>query len=220
MDICMKVIDEHQIRLAYKNGQQILKIAKDTLVTPSAVDAAKSLGIVLQNQKEGVHGRLVGQVNINNTENKRVAIGSDHGGFALKEKLKPYLHELNYEVRDFGCFSEKSVDYPDYARVVAESVSKGEALRGIMIDGAGIGSCMVANKVPGIRAAMCYDLKSAVNSREHNNANVLTLGGLSLDSSLATEIVKVWLETPFGGDRHQRRVDKIMTTEKDYSKTR
>ena len=216
----MKVIDEYQIRLAYKEGQKIITVSEDTIVTPSGEDAARDLGIVLRYQKKVVHGRIIGISTDTDTEIKVIALGSDHGGFDLKEKLKPYLQELGYEVRDFGCFSETSVDYPDYARAVAESVSKREAFGGIMIDGAGIGSCMVANKVPGIRAAMCYDVNSAINSREHNNANVLTLGGRILDLALAKEIVKTWLETPFGGDRHQRRVDKIMATEKDYSKTR
>jgi len=216
----MKVIDEYQVRMAYKQGERMIKVAEDTLVTPSAEDAAKSLGVVLHRQKKVVHGRLITPSNNNDSGTKLIALGSDHGGFSLKEKLKPYIAELGYEIRDFGCFSESSVDYPDYARAVAESVSKGETFRGIMIDGAGIGSCMVANKVPRIRAAMCYDLKSAINSREHNDANVLTLGGRMLDLGTAKVIVKTWLETPFGGDRHQRRLDKIITTEKDYFKAR
>lgn len=212
----MKVIDEYQIRLAYQNGTKVINVSEDTIVTPSAEDTAKSLGIELLHKKQVIYGKIFTLSTEEDTENKKIALGSDHGGFDLKEKLKPYLKELGCEVRDFGCFSELSVDYPDYARQVAESVSKGDTFRGIMIDGAGIGSCMVANKVPGIRAAMCYDVNSAVNSREHNDANVLTLGGGILDFEQAKDIVKIWLETPFGGGRHQRRVDKIMITEKEY----
>ena len=107
---------------------------------------------------------------------KTVAIGADHGGFPLKEALKPYLAELGYTVIDCGTNSTAAVDYPDLARAVAELVSSGKAFRGVMIDGAGIGSCMTANKVPGVRASMCYDISTASNTREHNNANLLTLG--------------------------------------------
>ncbi|MEJ2209291.1 MAG: ribose 5-phosphate isomerase B [Anaerolineae bacterium] len=143
-------------------------------------------------------------------------MGADHGGYALKENLKTYLGELGYDVVDCGTASTESVDYPDFAYAVARLVSDGQAWRGIMVDGAGIGSCMAANKVPGVRAAMCYDHATAVNSREHNDANVLTLGGVLLGTSLARQIVKVWLETEFGGGRHGRRVDKIMDIERRY----
>jgi len=139
-----------------------------------------------------------------------VAIGADHGGFALKESLKAYLEELDFTLIDCGTNSSDSVDYPDFARAVAEQVSSGKAWRGIMIDGAGIGSCMAANKVPGVRAAMCYDHATAFNSREHNNANLLTLGAGLIGPSLVKQIVKTFLETEFGGGRHARRVDKIM----------
>jgi ribose 5-phosphate isomerase B len=136
----------------------------------------------------------------------------------MKTDLKAYLIELGYEVVDCGTQSTASVDYPDFAYAVALSVAEGRAWRGIMVDGAGIGSCMAANKVPGVRAAMCYDHATAVNSREHNDANVLTLGGVLLGSSLARQIVKTWLETDFGGDRHARRVDKIMGIERRFTR--
>ncbi len=149
---------------------------------------------------------------------RTVALGADHGGFALKEELKNYLQELGYAVLDCGTHSTESVDYPDFAYAVARLVAEGRAAYGIMVDGAGIGSCMAANKVPGIRAAMCYDLSTAANSREHNDANVLTLGGRLIGISLARQIVKTWLTTTFGGGRHARRVDKIMAIEKRYLK--
>ena len=147
-------------------------------------------------------------------EGKIVAIGADHGGFQLKETLKEYLSENGYSVIDCGTNSSDSVDYPDFARAVAEQVKEGTAWRGIMIDGAGIGSCMAANKVSGVRAAMCYDYSTAFNSREHNDANLLTLGAGLIGPNLAKQILSTFLETDFGGDRHARRVDKIMEIEK------
>lgn len=148
------------------------------------------------------------------SNNKTVALGADHGGFLLKENLKGFLSDQGYKVIDCGTSSGDSVDYPDFARVVAEHVQVGKAWRGIMIDGAGIGSCMAANKVPGVRAAMCYDYATAFNSREHNNANLLTLGAGLIGPNLAKQIVTTFLDTDFGGGRHTRRVDKIMEIEK------
>lgn len=145
---------------------------------------------------------------------RRIAIGADHGGFVMKENLKKYLQEKGYPVDDCGTHSTDSVDYPDFAYAVALKVSEGKAWCGIIIDGAGIGSCMAANKVPGVRAAMCYDHATAVNSREHNAANVLTLGAGLIGLNLARQIVQTWLETDFAGGRHSRRVSKIMQIER------
>ena len=149
---------------------------------------------------------------------KTIAIGSDHGGFELKAILIPFINELGYTVIDCGTSSKEAVDYPDFAFAVADKVRTGAAIYGIIIDGAGIGSCMAANKVPGIRAAMCVDYATAANSREHNNANVLTLGAGLLGVNQVKLIVKTWLETPFGGGRHASRVDKIMEIEKKFLK--
>jgi ribose 5-phosphate isomerase B len=149
---------------------------------------------------------------------KVVAIGSDHGGFELKEILRSSLNELGFDVRDVGAYNKGPVDYPDFAHEVARLVSVGKAWRGIMIDGAGIGSCIVANKVPGVRAGMAYDYSSAVNSREHNDTNVLTLGAGLIGVNLAKQIVKVWLTTEFGGGRHTARIEKITAVEKQYLK--
>jgi len=149
---------------------------------------------------------------------KVVVIGADHGGYELKEILKTTLNELGYDVRDIGAYNKGAVDYPDFAHEVARLVSIGKAWRGIMIDGAGIGSCIVANKVPGIRAGMAYDYSSAVNGREHNDTNVLTLGAGMIGVNLAKQIVKTWLSTEFGGGRHTARIDKIMAVEKQYLK--
>lgn len=146
-----------------------------------------------------------------------IAIGSDHGpSFPMKEALKPFLQEHGYSVVDCGTYSSDSVDYPDIAYAVAKQVANGTAWRGIIIDGAGIGSCMAANKVPGIRAALCYNQAMAGNSREHNDANVLTLGAGMIGLNLAKQIVETWLSTNFGGGRHQRRVDKIVQIEQRF----
>lgn len=142
-----------------------------------------------------------------------VALGSDHGGFELKGALLSYLREQGYAVLDCGTFSTEAVDYPDLAEAVARKVASCEAWRGIVIDGAGIGSCMAANKVPGVRAAMCYDHATAVNSREHNDANVLALGAGLIGLALAKQIVSTWLSTEFAGGRHAPRVEKIMALE-------
>ena len=149
-------------------------------------------------------------------QGRSVAIGSDHAGYGLKEELKGYLQQLGFEVVDCGTADTTSVDYPDFALAVAQRVAQGQAWRGIVLDGAGIGSCMAANKVPGVRAAMCYDLATALNSREHNDANVLTLGAGLIGPNLARQIVKTWLEARFGGDRHARRIDKITQIERRY----
>jgi ribose 5-phosphate isomerase B len=151
-------------------------------------------------------------------ERKSVAIGADHGGYELKELLKADLIAAGYDLMDVGTHGKEAVDYPDFAHEVAKLVSAGKAWRGIVIDGAGIGSCIVANKVPGVRAGMAYDYSSAVNSREHNDTNVLTLGAGLIGVALARQIVTVWLSTPFGGGRHERRVNKILSIEKQYLK--
>ena len=150
---------------------------------------------------------------------KKVALGADHGGFKMKEMLKAHLTEAGFDTVDCGAHSAQSVDYPDLALCVAEKVSRKEVCCGIIVDGAGIGSCMTANKVPGVRAAMCYDYATAVNSREHNHANVLTLGAGLIGDNLAKQIVDIWLATDFGGERHAKRVDKITAVEMKYSKT-
>ena len=149
---------------------------------------------------------------------KTIAMGADHGGYRMKEALKPVLESLGFEVRDVGVYEEQTADYPDLALKVAELVASGAALRGVMVDGAGIGSAMAANKVPGIRAALCYDRASARNSREHNDSNILTLGGRLLTESQAEEVLRTWVATPFAGGRHQTRVDKIMAIEQRYAK--
>lgn len=147
---------------------------------------------------------------------KLVAIGSDHRGIELKQELMALLSELGYDCEDCSVDLAQPADYPDIAEAVALRVASGEAWRGIVIDGAGIGSCIAANKVPGVRAALCYNQASASNAREHNDSNVLSLGSGLLGTALARLITKTWLETPFAGGRHARRVDKIRDMEKRY----
>ncbi len=147
----------------------------------------------------------------------RIALASDHGGFELKQKLLPFLKDLGYVVLDLGPNEPRTLDYPDQALAVAEAVRAGQADFGIVIDGAGIGSAMAANKVPGIRAALCYDLATARNSREHNHANLLTLGGRLLSPELARNIAAEWLRTPWGSGRHAARVEKITAIEAKYA---
>ena len=151
-------------------------------------------------------------------QGKVVAFGSDHGGFQLKQILKSYAESLGYKVIDVGTDSEQPCDYPDFAYAVARAVSLGNAWRGVMIDGAGIGSCVVANKVPGIRAACCHSEFVARNAREHNDTNVLTLGSRVTGTEVCKEILRIWLETWFAGGRHKHRVDKVGELERRFLK--
>jgi ribose 5-phosphate isomerase B len=147
-----------------------------------------------------------------------VAIGADHGGYELKQQLKSHLRDWGYQVLDLGTNSADPVDYPDFAEAVGQAVARGEAWLGIVLDSAGIGSSIAANKVTGVRAALCYDRATACNSREHNDANVLSLGAKLIAPEAAREIVALWLSTPFAGGRHQRRVDKIRSIEERAEK--
>jgi ribose 5-phosphate isomerase B len=144
----------------------------------------------------------------------QIGLACDHGGFELKEELKAFLRSIHVEPIDMGTFTEDSVDYPDLGILVAEKVSNGELERGILICGTGIGMSIIANKFPRVRAALVNDLYSSRCSREHNDSNILVMGGRILGRDLAKEIVKVWLETPFAGERHKRRLEKIETLEK------
>ncbi len=183
-----------------------LRIAEGARLTPLAADIVRERRI-----------ELVRRVPRRGSSKSRVvALGADHGGYKMKEELKHLLAELNHSVRDYGTNSEDAVDYPDYAHAVARTVSDGVADVGIIIDGAGVGSCMTANKVPGIRAAACYSVKVAKNSREHNDANVLTLGSATITSAEMREIVTAWLSTEITEERHKKRVAKIEAVERQY----
>jgi len=188
-----------------------LRVPVGTIVTSSAREVAAGRGVRILEVEEDQLSSLA-------PPDRTVAMGSDHGGYRLKEALKPLLESLGFAVRDVGVDEEKPADYPDIAHMVAKLVASATATRGVIIDGAGIGSCMAANKVPGIRAALCYDKASAKNGREHNDSNVLTLGARLLTQSQAEDVLRTWLETPFAGGRHQARVQKIMDIEQQYAR--
>lgn len=184
----------------------VLRIAEGARLTPLAADiiSAKRIEIVRRIPRRG------------SKTSRLIAVGADHGGFKMKEELKALLSGLGHQVHDFGTNSEDPVDYPDLAYAVARSVAEGTADLGIVIDGAGVGSAMTANKVPGVRAAACYSVAVARNSREHNGANVLSLGSNTISSAEMREIVKAWLETEMTEERHRKRVAKIQAVERQY----
>ena len=198
------VITEDDVRGLERGA--VLRIAEGARLTPLAADIVSERGIELV--------RRVSRRGL--TQTKTVAVGADHGGYPMKEELKGFLNELGHRVHDFGTNSESAVDYPDFAHAVARSVADGTADLGIVIDGAGVGSAMTANKVPGVRAAACYSVEVARNSREHNGANVLTLGSKTINGEQMREIVRAWLGTDLTEDRHRKRVAKIQAVERQY----
>jgi ribose 5-phosphate isomerase B len=198
------VITEDDVRGLPEGAR--LRVAEAARLTPLAADIVRERRIELVRRAPRRGSRA----------EKIIAVGADHGGFPLKEELKSLLTELGHRVRDFGTNSTEAVDYPDFAHAVARAVSEGEADLGIVIDGAGVGSCMTANKVPGVRAAACYSVKVAVNSREHNGANVLTLGSGTITPDEMRDIVRAWLSTDLTEDRHKRRVAKIDAVARQY----
>jgi len=198
------VITEADLRDAQAGARFLIR--EDAIITPAARDLIRERGVEIRYRaRRSVAGKR-----------RLIAVGADHGGYEMKERLKEFLDELGYRHRDFGTFSEEAVDYPDFAHAVARAVADGVVDLGIVVDGAGIGSCMTANKVPGVRAAMCYDAATASNSREHNYANVLPLGARMISTEKMREIVGVWLSTPEGEARHGKRVAKLIAVEKQY----
>jgi ribose 5-phosphate isomerase B len=198
------VITEDDVR-GLESGS-VLRIGEEVRLTPLAADIVREKGIELVRRTSRRGSKAA----------KLVAIGADHGGFKMKEELKVLLNELGHRVHDFGTDSEDAVDYPDFAHAVARAVSNGTSDVGIIIDGAGVGSAMTANKVPGVRAAACYSVTVARNSREHNGANVLSLGSKTINSKEMREIVTAWLTTELTEERHRKRVAKIDAIQKQY----
>lgn len=182
----------------------VLRVPAGAIVTPLAAEEAHRRHIRIE---RGEHDG-----------GRRIAVGCDHGGFALKQELLGWLRALGHQPVDFGTRDENPVDYPDFARAVAEAVAGGQCDLGIVIDGAGIGSAIAANKVPGVRAATCCDVAMAKNAREHNYANVLSLGAKMIQRSVAEEIVRTFLATAHGEARHGKRVAKITEIERRYMK--
>jgi len=200
------VITEDDVR-GLENGA-VLRIGEQARLTPLAADIIKekAIQIVRRPARRG------------SKASKIIAVGGDHGGFKMKEELKVFLSELGHRIQDFGTHSEAAVDYPDFAHAVARAVANGTCDLGIVIDGAGVGSAMTANKVPGVRAAACYSVAVAKNSREHNGANVLSLGSKTISSKEMREIVSAWLATDLTEDRHRKRVAKIDAVQKQYQR--
>jgi ribose 5-phosphate isomerase B len=184
----------------------LLHIAEGARLTPLAADivSEKKIEVLRRMPRRG------------SKSSRLIAVGADHGGFKMKEELKTFLYGLGHQVHDFGTNSEEPVDYPDLAYAVARSVAEGAAELGIIIDGAGVGSAITANKVPGVRAAACYSVAVARNSREHNDANVLSLGSKTISGAEMREIVSVWLGTELTEERHRKRVAKIQAVERQY----
>jgi len=219
----VRVITERDVRRAAKGGARELDTT-GAVVTPSARDVAADAGVTLNgakgprtaakqagaatDQKAAAPSTTTPPRSVSPAA-RIIALGADHGGVAVRDAIGARLRELGHSVTDHGTTGTSPVDYPDYAVAVARAVASGTAQVGIMVDGAGIGSCMAANKVPGVRAAMCYDVTTAQNAREHNNANLLTLGGGLIGPRLALAIVEAFLSTEFGGGRHAARVAKI-----------
>jgi ribose 5-phosphate isomerase B len=202
-----KVITEDDVR-GLESGA-ILRIAEGARLTPLAADIVreKNIEVVRRTSRRG------------NRAAKMIAVGADHGGYKMKQELKEFLAQSGHRVQDFGTDSEDAVDYPDFAYAVARAVADGAAEVGIVIDGAGIGSAMTANKVPGVRAAACYSVELARNSREHNGANVLTLGSKTINLAQLKEIVNAWLGTEITEDRHLKRVGKIDAIDRQYRRS-
>lgn len=205
-----KVITESEVLRLIKRGAAEIHLSKDDILTPSAIDRIKNAKL-----------KIIKEENLcNNISNlfKKIVIGSDHTGVKIKKVLVDYLKSKNYEVLDAGTYSEESVDYPDIALNVAHRVAVKEFDCGILIDATGIPSAIVANKIPGIRAATCYNEFSAKSSREHNDANIIVVGAKTLGEETIKSIIDVWLMSSFLGERHQRRLEKINSIEERFMK--
>jgi ribose 5-phosphate isomerase B len=209
-----QLITEAHVRDALAAGRLTLTVTPSALITPLARDMAREGGLTFVKETPEVVVASAQAPSCACTH--RIALGNDHGGFAYKETLKPFIAELGWQILDVGTDSEQSCDYPDFAYAVARAVVLGKADLGVMIDGAGLGSAMVCNKVVGIRAACAYNEFTAWNARAHNQANVLTLGSRTLGIEVCKRIVQTFLATDFEGGRHTARVDKITDVERRF----
>lgn len=208
------LITERDVIDAWQSRTPFLKLTVDGIVSPAASDLAKAHGIeIVRTSADDL--KLASRLT---SMQKDLVFGADHGGFELKQTLVSFAKERGYSVHDLGTHSSDSVDYPDFAYAVAMKVAKSPGYRGIIVDGAGIGSAITANKVPGIRAANCHNVYTARNSREHNHANILTLGSQVVTFEEAREVLAAWLTTEVGGGRHKRRVEKILHVEQSFTR--
>jgi len=206
-----RLITEDDVKKVLSGGNKEIVVAKGSVLTPLAKDRILHSGLRI------VEGESSSSLSVSNTQVK-IAIGSDHTGVKIKKIVFDFLKQKGYDIIDVGTFTEDAVDYPDIAFNVANRVAIGEVNFGILIDATGIPSAITSNKIPGIRAATCYNEFSAKSSREHNDANVLAVGARSLGEETIKSITEIWLSSKFLGDRHQKRLDKIKAIEEKYSK--
>lgn len=207
------LITESDIAKFYREGKTILPVGDNDILTPLAKDKIKALGIKVIKKNAAQAIDVDDAEIVKSFKTNRVAVGSDHTGFKIKNIVAKFLSDKKFEVIDVGTYDESSCDYPDFAYAVSLKVKEGGADFGIILDATGIPSSITANKVKGIRAATCYNEFSARSAREHNNANVLVLGAKSLGEETIKSILEVWLNTGFGGGRHQKRLNKITAIE-------
>jgi len=208
------LITESKVLDALRRGEHTLHTPPETIITALALDTARDRGLTFVTSAETVPASPTEA----RTPTHVIALGSDHGGFGYKQTISTLIDRLGWRILDLGTDSEAACDYPDFAFAVARAVSGGQADFGIMIDGAGIGSAMVCNKVSGIRAACAYNEFTAWNARAHNDANVLTLGSRTMGIEVCKRMVQTFLETSFEGGRHQKRVAKIADVEARFSR--
>jgi ribose 5-phosphate isomerase B len=205
-----KLITEDDVLRVIKNGSKEIVVEKGTVLTPLAKDRISHSGLKIIESYSASAGSTNTQI--------KIAIGSDHTGVKMKKIVHDFLKQKGYDVIDVGTFTEDAVDYPDIAFNVANRVAVGEVNFGVLLDATGIPSAISANKIPGIRAATCYNEFSAKSSREHNDANVLVVGARALGEESIKSIVDVWFSSKFLGERHQKRLNKITAIEEKYSK--
>jgi ribose 5-phosphate isomerase B len=213
-----RVITESEVLKLYKEGARTIPVGDDDMFTPLAKDKLKELKIKLVKKEPAVQIEGDSHDPVKSKRTNKVSIGGDHTGFKIKNVISKILVSKGYEVIDVGTFDENACDYPDFAFSAALKVKHGEVDFAVLVDATGIPSSITANKIPGIRACTCYNEFSARSAREHNNGNVLVMGAKTLGEETIKSILEVWLNTPFGGERHQRRLDKITAIEKEFSK--
>ena len=213
-----RVITESEIIKLYKNGAKTIPLGDDEFFTPLAKDKLKELKIKIVKKVPASEIESYFKDPIKSKRTNKVSIGSDHTGFKIKNVVSKILVGKGFEIIDVGTYDENACDYPDFAFAAAMKVKNGETDFAVLVDATGIPSSITANKIPGIRACTCYNEFSARSAREHNNGNVLVMGAKTLGEETIKSILEVWLNTQFGGDRHQRRLDKITAIEKEFSK--
>ena len=213
-----RVITESEVIKLYKDGARTFPLGDDELFTPLAKDKLKELKIKIVKKVPASEIESNIKDPIKSKWTNKVSIGGDHTGFKIKNVVSKILVGKGFEVVDVGTYDENACDYPDFAFTATMKVKNGETDFAVLIDATGIPSAITANKIPGIRACTCYNEFSARSAREHNNGNVLVMGAKTLGEETIKSILEVWLNTQFGGDRHQRRLDKITAIEKEFSK--